>query len=520
MRTYLYTLWILLFFPAALDAGFSFGLVSAAKKTADKVESKVAAKKHEIDAMNTSLSWTGEDNYFSDGLNQNGGDVSASFVYRVKYTNTENIAPAPGYPKVHIKKNGVELSGSPFPMSFVSGEYNAGAIYTYSTPINTPGDDYTYFFEARNLNGTSAAGAPTFAVDGPDIAVGRIFSTPKNDYAYSVKQTSDSGYIISGATEPGNNGGGLWLIKTDSSSNLLWDKTFGNNREVGYSVQQTSDGGYVIGGLAWGWNIGLIKTDSSGNQSWSKSFGTPDMQEGYSAQQTADGGYIIAGAQINSFGNAWLIKTDSGGNQTWLKTFDGGGTDSAQSVQQTSDGGYIMAGRAGWNLWLIKADSGGNQVWTKTFGGIFTAMGYSVKETADGGYIVVGSSASTGGSEPLSDILLIKTDSGGNKVWGKLFGGGGDDVGRSVSTTTDGGYLIAGYTSSYGSGGRDVWLIKTDSAGNQVWAKTFGGPGEERGYSAQQTADGGYVVVGNATSYGRGDLDVWLIKTDSNGNPQ
>jgi hypothetical protein len=200
----------------------------------------------------------------------------------------------------------------------------------------------------------------------------------------------------------------------------------------------------------------------------------------------------------------------------WEKAIGGSGNDYGYSIYKTSDGGYIITGNTfsygagGSDVYLIKTDSLGNKVWDKTFGGSDHDYGYSVCQVTDGGYIISGTTGQFN-----IDVLLIKTDASGNKLWEKTFGGRGNDYGYSTLQASDGGYIIAGTTYSYGAGDSDVWLIKTDASGNKIWDKTFGSSGYDYGFSVCKTSDGGYVIAGAYRTQG---WDVWLIKTDASGN--
>ena len=357
----------------------------------------------------------------------------------------------------------------------------------------------------------------------------KTFGGSGDDTGYAAQQTADGGYIIAGTTLSfGAGGNDVYLVKTDESGNKQWQATFGGyNYDECYSAQQTSDGGYILVGQNLSVSSGgvyLVKTDASGNQQWSQIFGINLYCVGRSVQQTFDGGYIITGyARGNGQDiDVFLIKTEgTSGNRQWQKTLGGSSRDEGYSVQQTADGGYIIAGRTqsfgsgGWDVYLIKTDGNGNEQWHKTFGGTADDGGYSVQQADDGGYIIAGTTSSFGAG--LNDVYLIKTDDNGNEQWHKTFGGTADDGGYSVQQTSDGGFILTGYSYSFGGGGWDVYLIKTDGNGNEQWHKTFGGAYYNCGYSVRQTRDGGYIIGGYCWSSGTGS-DVYLIKTDANGS--
>ncbi|MFH2143852.1 MAG: T9SS type A sorting domain-containing protein [Bacteroidota bacterium] len=337
-----------------------------------------------------------------------------------------------------------------------------------------------------------------------------------------------------------------------------WEKTY-EGYGFGHFVQPTIDGGYIITGNMWdnsagAYDIFLIKTNVHGDTLWTKTYGGSNYDYGKEVQQTSDGGYIICGhTRIDTLSNyeIYLIKTDSYGDTLWTKIFAGAENDKGNSVKQTNDGGYIVAGLYDLNICLIKTNATGDTLWTKNLGGtrgnsvqqttdlgyivagdngggaylaktnIFgdtlwtktfaSFYGFSVQQTTDGGFIIAGQT----NPSPLN-LSLIKTDSNGDTLWTKVYGGSGWDAGYSVQQATDGGYIVAGLTGSYGAGGSDVWLIKTDVNGDSLWTKKYGGTTWDWGHSISKTTDGGYIIACEKQT--ATETNVYLIKTDSLGN--
>lgn len=366
------------------------------------------------------------------------------------------------------------------------------------------------------------------------VAFQKIFGGVNIDSSSCVQQTTDGGYIIVGTTSSFGSGlKDIYLIKTNVDADTLWTKTYGelgNWNEVGLFVQQTTDTGYIITGYTDisnpSHNTCLIKTDANGNLVWAKKFGSllGGYSEGKCVKQTSDSGYIITGyikdTSVSNGTGIFLLKTDSNGTIQWKKVlFDSSGNEDGLSLAITADGSYIITGytysygAGGADVCLIKTDNNGTVLWAKTYGGVNDDIGNSVQQTTDGGYIITGKTESFGSSG--SDVYLIKTDSSGVSLWTKTYGGTSADFGYSVKQTIDGGYIVIGSTYSFGAGNYDVYLIKTNSTGVIVWTKSFGTVSYEHGYFVQQTIDSGYIIVGIMNPI---NPDVYLIKTDANGN--
>jgi hypothetical protein len=242
-------------------------------------------------------------------------------------------------------------------------------------------------------------------------------------------------------------------------------------------------------------------------------------------QQTADGGYVVAGVIWRLGGwqsSVYLVKADTLGRKLWSKTFGRGDVNYGNSVEQTADSGYVVAGTT-WplgethsDIYVIRTDAEGNEIWSRTYGGSGKDEGLSVCQATDGGYIIAGQTDSFGQGN--DDVYLVKADAKGDSVWSKTFGGKGRDWAASVRQTSDGGYVVAGTTWPFEEKCSDVYLIKTDAHGREIWHETFGGKYGDYGRSVQQTPEGGYVVVGNTWPLGRiGESKIYLLKTDDQG---
>lgn len=356
----------------------------------------------------------------------------------------------------------------------------------------------------------------------------KTYGSKLSDFGESVKQTPDGGYILLSDDFQGANLSDIKVTKTDANGALQWEKTFNeSDTDLGREILLTADGGYLfVGDLKTpkgDKDILLVKLDKLGNALWKKTFDGSANDTGGSIVQTSDGGYIIVGVANHSGvinPGTLLIKIDKDGNQIWQSIFGKGEGEHGRKIQQTTEGGYIATGEkmvnGEWNVYLAKTDSQGNPLWRKNYGGDKADIGRAILTTTDGGYIIVGSTASKGAGS--SDVWLIKTDGNGTVLWDKTFGGAQYDEGRDIRRTSDGGYVIAGETQSEGAGGSDVLLLKTDDKGNLLWKKTFGGAQNDAAWHLQLTSDGGYVLIGYTESEGAGGSDVYVIKTDSDGN--
>ncbi len=394
------------------------------------------------------------------------------------------------------------------------------------------------------------------------------------EYITSIQQTADGGYILlamsfssaSGDVTDTNNGIGAdaWVIKLDASGNMQWNKLYGGyEQEFTRSIRQTMDGGYIMvsvttssvsgdvtdtsNGLLDAW---VVKLDASGNIQWNRLYGGSGYDDTSDIQETVDGGYIMAGVYDNfGYFSTWVVKLDVSGNIQWSNLFGSYQNYYMRQLKQTTDGGYIIGGygseASGSNDYnIVKIDASGNEQWNKTYGeSNQDDQCMDIEQTTDGGYIVVGYTspltfgatmdAPNGGA----DAWILKLDASGNKQWDNFYGGSGNEQASSVQLTADGGYIVAGHSSSSVSGdvtdtsngGTDYWIFKLDASGNRQWSKLYGGIGSEEAMDIYQTLSGIYIIAGESAngSAGTGDQtdltsrgsdDIWIITLDEDGN--
>jgi hypothetical protein len=359
----------------------------------------------------------------------------------------------------------------------------------------------------------------------PDTLWTRTYGGSHWDEGYSIAQTADGGYILVGSTKSyGIGGSDIYLIKVSADGDLVWTKMYGGIRnDYGYSVIQTTDGGFVVTGVTHSYGQGgadiyVVRTDFNGDSLWARTYGGTDDECGWSVIQATDGNYIVAG-YTDSYGSGWsdvyLIEIDSNGDSLWAQAYGGASDDEGYSITRTSDGGYVVVGMSwsdlsGYDVYLIRSDSTGDTLWTKTYGGDGDDVGMSVAEMGDAGCIVTGYTTSYGAGS--ADVWVIRTDADGDTLWTKTYGGSEYDWSYAVGPAPDGGCIVVGETYSFGAGRWDVYAIRTDADGDTLWTRAYGGPNWDGGRAVVTKAyQWKYVIAGYTYSYGTGGSDVYLI---------
>lgn len=404
----------------------------------------------------------------------------------------------------------------------------------------------------------------------------RNFGGSGDESPRSIIRTNDGGFAILGFTNSIDGDliskdlevNDYWLVKLDDQGEIQWQRTYGGSKDdQGQQVIQTTDGGYAITGYAMSddgdgsnnegfhdnW---ILRLDSQGIILWEKSFGFSGHDHSYDLVETADGGFFFSGfldvtssngeggtskqssLSAHGVGEFWGTKVDANGNLQWRKFFGGTNNDRSFGVVNALDGGYVLAGasesddfdisdpKGSYDYWVVKVDKNGNLLWERSFGGTGIDQAQDILALNDGSYIIIGNAFSADtqvtNNKGQSDIWLIKIDDDGELLWEKSIGGSGFDAAHSVRSTSDGGLILSGNSKSFDGdvsenfGENDIWLVKTDSDGNLLWEKSFGGLGLDFGFDAIETPTGSIVVVGETASADfpeiqhRGGID-WVV---------
>ncbi len=328
-----------------------------------------------------------------------------------------------------------------------------------------------------------------------------------------------------------------------------WSHTYGGvDYDIGQSVIPVSTGGYIIAGYTQSFSVGyidlwLVRINDAGHLLWHRNHGTPwggihgdeySGQEGaiglYSIVECQDGGFAVAGQTWanadESINDAWLIRVNEEGHHLWNFSYGAENEDWGNDLIELSDGGFLIVGffRSApfyvGQLFMVRTDRNGNQLWNQTHGGPRKEAAYSVVQCQDGGFAVVGYMKEDTPNPSIgpADVWLLRTDSDGLQLWNRTYGGDGDDQGFSVIECGGGGFAIAGYTEN--ADDRDMWLLRTDATGTHQWNQSFGGTDVDQGHSLIEYSQGGFTIAGFSISEDSGYADMFIVGTDENGNQQ
>ena len=376
---------------------------------------------------------------------------------------------------------------------------------------------------------------------------------------------------ISGEKSEDSKGGkDYWIVKVDGTGGILWQKTYGgSNDDFLSSILQTSDGGFIIGGVSYSDVSGdktensqgdsdywILKLDTSGNILWQNTIGGSEADLLASIVETNNGGYLVVGdsrsdisgdrsvVQNGNFGDIWVLRLNSSGTIDWQKAFYGAILHDVSGLAKTNDEGFIISSQikitnSNEDYWILKIDASGNQIWDKVIEANNLDWVPKIKVSSDGGYILAGTSNSDASGDKTEDAIngsfdywVIKLDETGNIIWENTIGGDSSEGNvNAISQCEDGGYLIQGYSDSNLSGDKtensngmsDFWFVKINNVGLIEWQNTIGGAATDIGGNAIQTSDGDFLTGGSSNSNisgdksenSRGGFDYWIINHDS-----
>ena len=354
----------------------------------------------------------------------------------------------------------------------------------------------------------------------------KIIDTLGGSYASCIKSTFDGGYVLCGGSV--YNGNDALVIKLDSAGTIEWAKTYGGSGGDGATyIEQTLDSGYMvsavytigINSLSW-----LLRLDINGDTLWTKTLslgsGSTNVAANNSMASINNSIYALTGyyASLSQTTSAYFISYLSNGVLLTSKTYPTPFSSDGEAICRSYNYGFALTGQYGTSsstadVYLIRTDPYGDTLWTKTYHNSQGSVGRSVASTMDNGFVIAGATYNVNFSK--YNLYIIKTDTIGDTLWTKQYGGSTACYANSVEQIIDGGYIVVGRIVNGNPINGDVYLVKLDANGDTLWTRQFGGTNEDEGIFVRQTADGGYIIVGSGSNFGTGGI--YIIKTDSMG---
>lgn len=302
-----------------------------------------------------------------------------------------------------------------------------------------------------------------------------------------------------------------------------WGQVIGGaGYDTGQAVAQVSDGGSIVVGYTDSFTGGavriyIIRLDGDGDTLWTDTHGSNDVQ-GFGIAATIDGNYVIAGfSQTAGGGDALCVKINDDGGVLWQNTYGGSGSDIAFAVEATADGGAILTGWtvvdsvSGKDVYVIRIDASGDTLWTRGYGGSGDDFGTAICQVDDGGFLVTGWTDSYGAGS--DDVYLLRIDAHGDTLWTRAYGDKNQDYGEGVIQAANGNFILTGVTQAASEAMSRIFLLEVSANGDTVWLQTYG---EGFGYDVAQTSDGGYILAGSHFN-DFPNRNAYLLRTDANG---
>lgn len=360
----------------------------------------------------------------------------------------------------------------------------------------------------------------------------KLFSQVSTDAFRSVEKVSSGGYILGGYTADSTaNDTDAFVVRMNVNGDTVWTLRYNGSsskKDLIYHIIESADGnflacGYTTSTTSLTEDVLYMKIDANGQILWTKTWGGSGRERGQDLIEVSNGNIAITGYTSSSpaqYFDAFLLMTDSNGDLLWNRRYGSGTYDDANVVRELADGGFILGGQSGNGIngldqYLIRTAADGAEIWSRKFGSTETDNIEHLTIAPDGFYLAGGSNMSSGfGGD---DGYLVKTDTSGMVMWGRIYGGNQPDDFHRVEITSDGGLILSGTTSSSGLDRPNMWLVKTNAAGDSLWTRTYGGHNHDHGYSAVETDDGGFIFAGYSSSFDYFNENAYVVKTDANG---